>query len=58
MRVIFMADEKPKKEVKKKEVREYKPVSKLCAKCGSRMGDHADRYACGRCGYTEWKEKR
>jgi len=21
------------------------------------MADHGDRYACGKCGYTEWKTK-
>jgi ribosomal protein S27AE len=49
-----MADEKKGKPAKK-DVKAYKPASKLCPKCGSRMGDHKDRYACGRCRYTEWK---
>lgn len=54
-----MAEDKaPKKEVKKKKVEPYTPASKFCSKCGSRMADHKDRYACGRCGYTEWKEKK
>lgn len=54
-----MAEEKaaPKKE-KKKEIKQYKPAAKFCPKCGSRMADHADRFACGKCGYTEWKEKK
>lgn len=52
-----MAEEKaPKKE--KKNIKQYKPTAKFCPKCGSRMADHADRYACGKCGFTEWKEKR
>ena len=49
-------DKKPAP-AKKKTFKAYKPVSKFCPKCGSRMGDHKDRYACGGCGYTEWKEK-
>lgn len=32
----------------------YKP-GKACPKCGSRMGEHANRNACGKCGYTELK---
>jgi small subunit ribosomal protein S27Ae len=52
-----MAEEKPKKE-KKREIKIYKPASKFCPKCGSRMADHSDRYACGKCNYTEWKEKK
>jgi small subunit ribosomal protein S27Ae len=53
-----MAEEKaaPKKE--KKSIKQYKPATKFCPKCGSRMGDHKDRFACGKCGYTEWKEKK
>ncbi|MCL4381874.1 30S ribosomal protein S27ae [Candidatus Marsarchaeota archaeon] len=35
----------------------YKPV-KACPKCGSGMGEHSDRYSCGRCGYTEFKSKK
>ncbi len=51
-----MAEDKaPKKEVKKK-IAPYKAASKFCPKCGSRMGDHENRYACGKCGYTEFKE--
>jgi ubiquitin-small subunit ribosomal protein S27Ae len=55
-----MAEEKPKKEAaaKKKKIKAYKQASKFCTKCGSRMGDHKDRFACGKCGYTEWKEKK
>jgi small subunit ribosomal protein S27Ae len=42
---------------KKKGAKAYKPAAKFCPKCGSRMGNHKDRYACGSCKYTEWKEK-
>ena len=51
-----MAEEKAKKE--KKKFAAYKPASKYCPKCGCRMADHANRFACGKCGYTEWKEKK
>lgn len=51
-----MAEEKEAKKPAKK-VKPYKPAAKFCPKCGSRMADHANRFACGRCGYTEWKEK-
>jgi ubiquitin-small subunit ribosomal protein S27Ae len=52
-----MAEAAKAPEKKKKAVKAYKPASKFCAKCGARMGDHKDRYACGKCGYTEWKKK-
>ncbi|MDE1870966.1 MAG: 30S ribosomal protein S27ae [Candidatus Micrarchaeota archaeon] len=29
-----------------------------CPKCNSKMADHADRLACGKCGYTEFKQKK
>ncbi|MCK9151765.1 30S ribosomal protein S27ae [Methanobacterium alcaliphilum] len=31
----------------------------FCPRCSSGvfMADHGDRYACGKCGYTEWKNK-
>lgn len=44
-----MADKKGKKEIKA-----YKH-GRQCPKCNSGMADHADRFACGRCGYTEFK---
>ena len=47
-----MAEEK----AAKKEIKPYVPP-KECPKCGSRMADHADRYACGKCGYTEFKNR-
>ncbi len=40
---------------KKKNIKAYKPAAKFCSKCGARMADHKDRFACGKCGYTEWK---
>ena len=45
------------KKEKKKVFKAYKPAAKVCPKCGSRMAEHKDRFACGRCGYTEWKAK-
>lgn len=47
------SQEKPKKKPKA-----YKPASKFCVKCGARMADHKDRFACGKCGYTEWKPSK
>ncbi|HHH77624.1 MAG TPA: 30S ribosomal protein S27ae [Thermoplasmatales archaeon] len=31
---------------------------KTCPKCGEGvfMAEHADRYSCGKCGYTEFKK--
>ena len=41
----------------KKEGKTAKPYKqgKMCPKCNSRMAEHSDRYACGRCSYTEFK---
>ncbi len=50
-----MADA-PKKE-KKKNIVAYKP-GRQCPKCQSRMADHSDRSSCGKCGYTEFKQKK
>jgi small subunit ribosomal protein S27Ae len=50
-----MADAKDSK--KKKETKPYKP-GRRCQKCGSRMADHKNRYACGKCGYTEFKQQK
>ncbi len=35
-------------------------LKKTCPKCGEGvyMAEHKDRWVCGRCGYTEWKEKK
>lgn len=48
-----MADEKKKE----KKVEPYKP-GRQCPKCNSRMAEHADRFACGKCGYTEFKSQK
>jgi len=36
-----------------------KRKGKFCPKCGSGvfMAEHKNRYSCGKCSYTEWKEK-
>ena len=36
-----------------------KSKNKFCPKCGPgvMMGDHNDRWACGKCSYTEFKDK-
>jgi Ribosomal protein S27AE len=47
-----MAEEKSAK----KDIRPYVPP-KECPKCGSRMANHADRYTCGKCSYTEFKSQ-
>lgn len=52
-----MAEEKKIEKKPAKKAKPYKAASKFCPKCGSRMADHADRFACGKCGYTEWKKK-
>ena len=33
--------------------------NQICPRCGEGvfMADHGDRYACGRCGYTQWKNE-
>jgi len=41
----------------KKQITPYK-AGRQCPKCQARMADHADRYACGKCGYTEFKQKK
>ena len=42
------------------EVKDNKLVRKrkTCPKCGEGvfMAEHADRYSCGKCGYTEFKK--
>ena len=34
-------------------------IKKECPRCGRGyfLGEHADRYTCGKCGYTEYKKK-
>ncbi len=44
-------------EKKKKERKAYSQ-GRQCPKCQSRMADHSDRFSCGRCGYTEFKQKK
>ncbi|MEA1904662.1 MAG: 30S ribosomal protein S27ae, partial [Candidatus Hadarchaeota archaeon] len=62
----------PKKKEKRKKRREKGAKSKLyklegekvkrlrpyCPRCGPGvfMADHGDRFACGRCGYTDFKK--
>lgn len=52
-----MADAPAKKE-KKGPAFKYTPATKFCPKCGARMAVHADRYACGKCAYTEFKSPK
>ncbi|MFW9886320.1 MAG: 30S ribosomal protein S27ae [Promethearchaeota archaeon] len=35
------------------------PNKRTCPRCekGTYMAEHFDRFACGRCGYTEFKRK-
>ncbi len=53
-----MAEAKKEAAPKKKKIEAYKPAAKFCSKCGARMGDHKDRFACGKCGYTEMKPNK
>ncbi|RMF89540.1 MAG: 30S ribosomal protein S27ae [Methanobacteriota archaeon] len=43
------------------EVKDGKVVRKnrACPRCGGGvfLAEHKDRFSCGACGYTEWKEK-
>ena len=57
-------DDKPKKDkggdsAGKKKAKKFKPYAKhrTCPKCGSgvRLAEHANRFACGKCGYFEKK---
>ncbi|MEE9474639.1 MAG: 30S ribosomal protein S27ae [Candidatus Hydrothermarchaeaceae archaeon] len=34
--------------------------NRFCPRCGEGifMAEHKDRFSCGGCGYTEWKEKK
>ncbi len=35
-------------------------LRRSCPRCGEGvfLGEHRDRYACGRCGYTEFKHEK
>jgi ubiquitin-small subunit ribosomal protein S27Ae len=57
-----MAEEKKKEKMKKSNYYNVsegtiKRQKKFCPKCGPGifMADHKDRYACGKCGYSEKK---
>jgi small subunit ribosomal protein S27Ae len=45
------------KDAKAKKRAEFAAAEKMCPKCGVRMGNHANRFACGKCGFTEMKKK-
>lgn len=38
----------------------FERILKICPRCGpgTFMADHGERLACGKCGYTEWKQKQ
>jgi small subunit ribosomal protein S27Ae len=57
-------EKKKRKKIKKGEKyevkgKEMKRKNKFCPKCGAGvfLAEHRDRYSCGKCSYTEWKEK-
>ncbi|MAG21953.1 MAG: 30S ribosomal protein S27ae [Candidatus Diapherotrites archaeon] len=57
--------ERKKHEIKKKgdyyksEGDKASREKRFCPKCGAGvfMAEHADRFHCGKCSYTEWKDK-
>lgn len=60
------AEKVPKKKVSPKVWQFYKveagrlvKMRKECPRCGRGyfLGEHADRYTCGKCGYTQYKKK-
>ncbi len=52
-----MADAPAKPAAKKaKKPEPFTPAEKFCPKDGVRMASHKDRFACGKCHYTEWKK--
>lgn len=55
-----MAEKEKKGPAKKKKggPKPYKP-GRSCPKCGQgvRLGEHTDRFACGKCGYFEKKKQ-
>jgi small subunit ribosomal protein S27Ae len=55
--------EKPKSKKPSKKWEAYqgdKKVKRECPKCGKGifLGEHKDRYHCGKCGYVEYKNKK
>ncbi len=54
-----MAEEKPKAKAKKN-AKPYKAGARYCPKCGPgvRLAEHSNRWACGKCKYTEMKPKQ
>ena len=59
-RVITMAKNQSVQKYKYYKIEDGKVVrlKKTCPRCGPGvfMAEHLNRYACGRCGYTEWKK--
>ncbi|MCL4383641.1 MAG: 30S ribosomal protein S27ae [Candidatus Marsarchaeota archaeon] len=51
-----MADDK-KSKPKAKNIKPFK-AGKSCPKCGSRMAEHENRFSCGKCSYTEFKNNK
>lgn len=51
-----MPEKTEKKEKIKEKKKAYKPAEKFCPKCGVRMASHQNRFACGKCHYTELKK--
>ncbi len=54
-----MAEEKKEAPKKAKKIAAYRP-KRSCPKCGTgvHLAEHADRFACGKCGYFEKKMKK
>jgi small subunit ribosomal protein S27Ae len=46
------------KEKKGKAPRKPYKQGRQCPKCNSGMAEHSDRFSCGKCGYTEFKQKK
>ena len=53
-----MSDKKEIKVLKLYKVENGKVIrlKKICPRCGRFMAEHKDRYHCGYCGYTEFKQ--
>jgi ribosomal protein S27AE len=52
---VTVAEENKPAAKEKKTFRPYKEAAKRCPKCSSRLGEHKDRFSCGKCGYCEFK---